>query len=168
MPGIEVADETVPRISDERGTLPRRYTSGAASSGMRDAAHLADEDRMRLGLELLRQHAVECGDRIRQHRRAGCAARPLPEGKSVVAVDALLAAEGERERACSSCKKLIAKAPSSRIRACALALRLTQTIRDGGLSDSEQADVTVSPVRLPCSAPTVTSATAPAHWRIAF
>src|SRR5213080_1954468 len=53
------------------------------------------------------------------------------------------------------------------MRAYALALRLTQTISEAGLSESEQAEVTVSPVRVPCSAPTVTSATAPAHWRIA-
>lgn len=39
--------------------------------------------------------------------------------------------------------------------------------RRGGLSDSEQAEVTVSPVRFSCSAPTVTSATPPAHWRMA-
>src|SRR4051812_22879962 len=62
---------------------------------MRDTAHLADEDRMRPGLELLRQHAVECGHRIAQHRRAGYPARPLPERKAVIAIDALLAAEGE-------------------------------------------------------------------------
>src|SRR5258707_1526382 len=53
------------------------------------------------------------------------------------------------------------------MRVCALAFLLTQTRSDGGSSESEHADVTVSPVRRPGSAPTVTSATAPAHWRIA-
>src|SRR6188472_674704 len=53
------------------------------------------------------------------------------------------------------------------MRACGLAFLLTQTRSDGGSSESEHADVTVSPLRRPGSAPTVTSATAPAHWRIA-
>src|SRR4029079_18991695 len=48
-----------------------------------------------------------------------------------------------------------------------LALRLTQTSSDGGLSESEQVDVTVRPVRCPGAVPTVTSAATPAHSRMA-
>jgi hypothetical protein len=64
-------------------------------------------------------------------------------------------------------KEVDRETSSSRLRVWALAFRLMQTSKDGGLSDSEQADVTVKPVRSLGLVPTVTSATAPAHWRMA-
>src|SRR5204863_7263293 len=75
---------------------------------------------MCLRLEFLRQHTVERGDRIGQHRRAGYPARPLSEGETVVAVDALLAAEGEREQRVILMQKVDRKSaffPDARVRA---------------------------------------------------
>src|SRR5262245_28746079 len=86
MPRVEVADRD--RIADllRGGRGAAEIDQRRDLRGVGHALHLADEYGMRLGLAFLRQLAIEGRGRVLQHRGAGRAARPLPEGEAVVAI----------------------------------------------------------------------------------
>ena len=96
--GVEIAERDGFLDAAQAVETAAQVDQGIDRGRLADVANLAKEDGMGLGLDLLHHRAVEGSDRIFEHRGTGGAGGPASEREPVVAIDALLAAEGQREQ----------------------------------------------------------------------